>query len=198
MINSNTLVTTNIPKLGVKAALVLMLFLSGCVSAPVGTPANPRSAPESTEPAMPGSSTSDATTSDSVTNLPSKPVPERRAQPVTKPVEIDRERPSGAANQVLAQADSLARRKQYDQALLLLDRAQRMSPQAGEVYLQMAQVKYDLDEYNKAEQLCLKAVALSGTDSFFRKKSLQTLAIVREGKGDSAGAAAARKLAAAL
>ncbi len=166
-------------------ALLMSIFLTGCVSTPASPPISRQPVPGQEGPA-----TQEPTIQE--------PVPERRAQPVTKPIEIDRERPSGAAVQVLAQADSFARQKQYDQALLLLDRAQRMSPQAGEVYLQMAKVKYDLGEYNKAEQLCLKAVALSGTDSRFRKKSLQTLAIVRDGKGDRAGAATAREQAAAL
>jgi len=187
VISIDTPVTTKIIKFGTVAILLPVFILTGCVSAPVGSSAN-----------RPSAVPSDPAVSGSATITPSKPALERHAQPVTKPVEIDRERPSGAANQVLAQADTFARKKQYDQALLLLDRAQRMSPQAGEVYLQMAQVKYDLDEFNKAEQLCLKAVALSGTDSFFRQKSLQTLAIVRDGKGDSVGAAAARKQAAAL
>ncbi|OZG70043.1 hypothetical protein BTA51_27980 [Hahella sp. CCB-MM4] len=171
-------------------ALTVLLLVHGCTYSPIQENPSPTQGTTTRQP--------DPGTSSPVTQVPEEKPPTRIGQPVTKPVEIDRERPSAAAVQVLAQAESSARTGQYDQALLLLDRAQRMSPQAGEVYLQMARVQYDQRSYNKAEQLCLKAIALSGKDPAFRKQSLQTLAIVRDAKGDSAGAAAARKQAAAI
>ncbi|WP_020406092.1 tetratricopeptide repeat protein [Hahella ganghwensis] len=172
-------------------ALAVLLLIHGCTYSPIQEPAR-KPDPRVTDP-------SDAYPKEQPVEQPDTKTPTQRiGQPVTKPVEIDRERPSAAALQVLAQAEATARSGNYDQALLLLDRAQRISPQAGEVYLQMARVQYDQGSYNRAEQLCLKAIALSGKDPRFKKQSLQTLAIVRDAKGDSAGADAARKQAASL
>ena len=87
--------------------------------------------------------------------------------------------PSATAQSMLAKADSSLQSGQTEAALMWLERAQRVSPSAGEVYLAMAKARASLEQWAEAEQLCLKAQSLAGRDQAFRQRVDEMLARVR-------------------
>ncbi|TGD72447.1 tetratricopeptide repeat protein [Mangrovimicrobium sediminis] len=68
-----------------------------------------------------------------VTTEPSRPTP-----PVTPSRPSEPERTSTTPSSLLAKADSARTRGDYDQALAILERAQRIDPDDADIYLQMA------------------------------------------------------------
>jgi thioredoxin-like negative regulator of GroEL len=98
------------------------------------------------------------------------------------PVIVSRIEPALAVQKVIAQAVVARKNGNYDQALLLLDRAQRMAPKAAEVYLEMARVNRQTGRLAQAEQLCLKAISLSGSDQDFRRQAMRELEYVRRAR----------------
>lgn len=99
------------------AALALLLVTAGCATttAPVETPAP---APE-------------------VKPLPPvvKPMPKPQTPPPARPASPSA---SAAWQPLLAKADAACQHGDYEQALALLERAQRIDPDSAEVYLSMA------------------------------------------------------------
>ncbi len=94
-------------------AAAMALVMSGCS---VLQPEEPPPAPPPQPPAA-------------VTPPPTAPqAPSRPAEPST----------AAAWKPLLARADQAARSGDYEQALALLERAQRIAPRSGEVYLQLA------------------------------------------------------------
>ncbi|MDG9667191.1 tetratricopeptide repeat protein [Hahella sp. CR1] len=109
--------------------------------------------------------------------------PDRTGRPVSPPVRISRVEPTPAARQMLANAEAAAREGRYDQAMLMVERAQRMSPKAGDVYLVMARLHYEQQRYAKSEQLCLKALSLAGDDKSFKESAMYSLDKARQAQG---------------
>jgi len=83
----------------------------------------------------------------------------------------------------MARAEQALQGGDVDAALLWLERAQRLSPQAGDVYLAMGDAKERLGLFSEAEQLYLKARSLAGSDRVFRDLVDKRLARVRRRKG---------------
>lgn len=94
---------------------------------------------------------------------PSKAAPPRPA--TSAPARI---LPSSAALDLLRRADQAGRDGQIRDAALWLERARRISPNSGEVYLAMAQLKAAQGDSEQARILCRKAQSLSGTDRDFK------------------------------
>jgi tetratricopeptide (TPR) repeat protein len=95
--------------------VVLALALAGC-SAFLGTPPEP--APVVKQPPQP-------------TAAPPVPTPQPPARPPQPST-------SGAWQPLVDKAAQASARGDYEQALALLERAQRIDPESGEIYLQMA------------------------------------------------------------
>lgn len=93
----------------------LVLALVGCA-----TPSPPKSEPAPTQTPPP---------------VPPYTPPATSAQPKPAPVEPNT---SGAYRGLLSKADLASERGDYDQALALLERAQRIDPNSGEIYLSLA------------------------------------------------------------
>lgn len=107
--------STNLPGGSTLPVVVLALALAGCAG--LDTPDSP-SSPAATAP-------SSSAASPAVT-VP--PAPARPPQPST----------SSAWRPLLQKAEQASARGDYEQALALLERAQRIDPESGEIYLQMA------------------------------------------------------------
>jgi len=110
----------------------MAVLISGCsVLQPEERPPAPAEPPP--EPAV-------------VTPPPTTPqAPSRPAEPST----------AAAWKPLLARADQAARSGDYDQALALLERAQRIEPRSGEIYLQLArthQARGDRDQAQAAAE----------------------------------------------
>lgn len=156
----------------VLTGLSLGLFLSACAVQPPMPPASPTSG----QPRPPVTSSKPAA---SVPSQSTQPIPDRSAKPVVPPQEVSRVLPSATAQSMLAKADVAMQSGQTETALMWLERAQRVSPSAGEVYLAMAKARASMEQWAEAEQLCLKAQSLAGRDQAFRQRVDDLLGQVR-------------------
>ena len=105
--------------------------------------------------------------------------PSPRPQPAEAPATIARVTPTPAASNLIARANSALALQNLDEAELWLERAQRMSPQAGEVYLSLARLRARQGDWLAAEQFCQRALALAGNDSRFRAEAERLLSEVQ-------------------
>ncbi|AZZ94645.1 tetratricopeptide repeat protein [Hahella sp. KA22] len=150
--------------------LGILAVMTGCGVNPYRS-ATTETGPETTQPSTPATETA----------APQQP--DRTGRPVSPPVRISRVEPTPAARQMLANAETAAREGRYDQAMLMVERAQRMSPKAGDVYLVMARLHYEQQRYAKSEQLCLKALSLAGDDKAFKESAMYSLDKARQAQG---------------
>ena len=78
--------------------------------------------------------------------------------------------PSSAARQLISQADAQLNAGDGYAALRSLERAQRISPRAPEIYLEMAAVRQYLGQLAQAKQLAKKALSLVGSDEDLKQR----------------------------
>ena len=157
------------------------VVLTACATGPYAPPPPDAAAPPRAEskaverPAPPPASSTKAPTS-------SKP---KASQTIAKGVRTERSRPSAAAQAMIEKAREARQSGDLAQAAGLLERAQRMSPQAAEVYYELAAVKMAANAHAQAEQLCQKALSLAGDDARFRADVWQRIADIREAQETS-------------
>ncbi len=113
--------------------LALALALTGCTI--YSMPGSER-APIETRP-VPGET------------QPRAPEPDVTSAPAPRPPAADPGVTSAAAG-LLDRADAAASQGDYEQALALLERAQRIDPNSGEIYLQLARVYAAQGQMDKA------------------------------------------------
>ena len=90
---------------------------------------------------------------------PSAPPPAKKAPP---PQPEPAPRPSAAVQSLLDKGWSRYRQDDYQGALVLAERAQRIDARSPEVYLLMASAQFSLYRYSVAEQLVRKGLSFSG------------------------------------
>ena len=79
--------------------------------------------------------------------------------------------PSSAARQLIVKAERQLGAGEGYSALRSLERAQRISPRAPEIYLEMAQVRVHLGQADQARQLAKKALSLVGDDDDLKHRA---------------------------
>jgi tetratricopeptide (TPR) repeat protein len=84
------------------------------------------------------------------------------------------------------------------EAAASLERALRIEPRNAMVWHQLAVVRFRQGQLDQAEQMALKSEALAGTDNPLRARNWRLIALVRQQRGDAAGARAAQSQADAL
>lgn len=99
---------------------------------------------------------------------------------------------SAAAASLLASARGMLSAGNTDRALNLAQRAQRISPDAAEVYYRLGQIYQKQSDHARAEQFVLKGINKAGNDPELRRTGWSMLADIRDSKGDQAGAEKAR------
>ena len=102
---------------------------------------------------------------------------------------------SPAAASLLASARGMLRAGNTERALNLAQRAQRISPDAAEVYYRMAQIYQKDSDHARAEQFVLKGISKAGNDPELRRTGWSMLAEIRASRGDQEGARNARERA---
>ena len=102
---------------------------------------------------------------------------------------------SPAAASLLASARGMLRAGNTERALNLAQRAQRISPDAAEVYYRMAQIYQKDSDHARAEQFVLKGISKAGNDPELRRTGWSMLAEIRASRGDQEGARTARERA---
>ena len=113
---------------------------------------------------------------------------------------VERQRESGgevpdAARGLLASAESALADGNDGRALDLIQRAQRIAPDAAAVYYALGRVYREKGNPARAEQFVLKGISKAGNDQELRQEGWSELAQIRARMGDQAGAADARERA---
>jgi tetratricopeptide (TPR) repeat protein len=148
-----------------KRALITLLFLSGCASAP-----GPESLPE------PGAAPT-----------PAPPAPGAQQQPPS------RENVAIAGLMDSARADAAAGR--LPNAAASLERALRIEPRNPRLWQELARVRLRQGEYAQAESLAQRSNTWGGTDNRLRAENWGLIAQSRQARGDAEGARKALDLA---
>ncbi|XOZ33227.1 tetratricopeptide repeat protein [Halomonadaceae bacterium KBTZ08] len=125
--------------------------------------------------------------------------PSDKRQPETSQ-QVERQRDTGggvpeAAKGLLGSADAALAAGDGGRALDLVQRAQRIAPDAAAVYYALGRVHRQQGNLARAEQFVLKGISKAGNDGTLRDKGWSELAGIRARLGDQAGAEAARERA---
>jgi len=86
---------------------------------------------------------------------------------------------SSAVNSLLDRGWALYRSNNYEAALSVAERAQRIDPRSAEVYLLMASARFSLYQVDVAEQLARRGLALAGSGSVVGGQLQSLLAKIR-------------------
>ncbi len=176
--------------------LVLGLGLASCALTPRTAPvpvedrASPPAPPPEPEPAAP------------IPYPDSGPLPEPLPLPAP-PAAPERSGGTSPARPpavvaLLGRVDSAAATGNPAQAAAELERALRISPRDGDLWLRLARVRMQQKQWQQAEAVALKCISLPESDAATKKAAWNLISSAREARGDSTGATAARRRAAAI
>ena len=98
--------------------------------------------------------------------------------------------------QLLAEADQLKAQGKVIQAVIQLQRAQRIAPREPKVYARLAALQLSLGEASRAEQLALKGLTLVPNKKSYQYYFWKLIGASRSNLGDSQGEAEAIRQAA--
>ncbi|WP_181919243.1 tetratricopeptide repeat protein [Alkalilimnicola ehrlichii] len=96
-----------------------------------------------------------------------------------------------AAAELVRQAEEASAQGRHDEAASLLERALRIEPQHPVLWQNLAVVRYRQGDYAQAEQLAMRSNRLSGDYPALQLTNWRLIAVSRELRGDTQGAAAA-------
>jgi len=154
--------------------LLIACMLSGCSS--IGTTSN-----QSTLPPIEESSTG---------------VDEQSSPSDTNPEVADEAKPNAASNSaamlLLAQSETLRTEGKGGQAIAMVERAIRLEPSNGDLWIQLGRLNFESNEYARAEQYARRGIALTKANTNTQKRGWLLLADVSEARGDIDGAAQIR------
>lgn len=134
------------------------------------------------QPALPP----DASSFPALPTAPDRPVGET---PRTRP-------PAVVA--LLERVDSVSRAGNNAQAAAELERALRITPRDGDLWLRLARVRMQQRQWQQAEAMALKCLSLPESDAPTKKAAWDLIGSARKARGDHPGAEAARQRAAAI
>jgi hypothetical protein len=200
--------------------ICLVIFLGGCAAPGYGPIVEDLSVQARPSERMPSSSTN-APTDTLVTSQPpnlvvtAKPKPyvapkadvTITAQPISNQVAtgsvvqeiilpVVQESPLPPSNQavveqLLAEADQLKAQGKVTQAVIQLQRAQRIAPREPKVYARLAALQLSLGEASRAEQLALKGLTLVPNKNSYQYYFWKLIGASRSHLGDTKGEAKA-------
>ena len=163
---------------GYLAITLYTLWLGGCA----GTAFIPPTIESS------GENTGEAT-SDSSSELPAPGTDtgSATAQPGTAESPEDAAR-TNAAGVLLAQSENFRKNGQLPKAVALVERAIRLEPSRGDLWVQLGRLRFEEGELARAEQYARKGIALTRNTEPARQLGWLLLADISEAHGDTAGA----------
>lgn len=125
---------------------------------------------------------------------PIEPQVEAQPGPAEQPAPAPRTRSDASAPTLalLRQSERSAESGDVAAAIAYVERAIRLNPQDGALWLRLAQLHLDAGEPAVAEQFAHKALTLAGDDLAQQRSAWLLVADAREGQGDAAGAAEIR------
>ena len=95
---------------------------------------------------------------------------------------------NNAAGTLLAQSETLRQSGQLPQAVALVERAIRLEPRRGDLWVQLGRLRFESGELARAEQYARKGIALTRSVEPARRLGWLLLADVSEAQGDAPGA----------
>lgn len=171
-------------KLRLLLALLMLAGLSACSTSPVYAPPvesrteppeqqQPAKAPQA-EPSEPAAQTSGI-----------EDTPEAIEETAPAPATPFRSKPAVIA--LLGSARAAQRDGDLQKAQTDLQRAQRIAPRDPNIYFELADTHYKMQEYQLAEQVALKGVSVAGQDRSLLRKFWLLISEIRYASGNSAG-----------
>lgn len=151
-------------------ALLAVALLAGCSSL------NPPPT-QTTPPPVRESSTDEQASSE-----PSIPAPEQNSEQQTTAAS------SSAALVLLAQSETLRTEGKLPQAIALVERAIRLEPSRGDLWIQLGRLRYEEGGFIRAEQYARRGLALLPAESDALQQGWLLLADISEALGDFEGA----------
>jgi len=152
------------------AALLAMFLITGCGSVSLPPPAPPPVEESSENPPVP--------------TLPSEST--KNSDPT------DSAKPNAASNSaallLLAQSENLRTEGKGQQAIAMVERAIRLEPSNGDLWIQLGRLNYEANALERAEQYARRGIALTKEGSESLKIGWLLLADVSAARGDIEGA----------
>ena len=164
--------TTSMQKTIILATLLAMIILSGCSS--VSSPTSQGTLP----PIEENSTVSDAQ------SAPADPTSNQESTVEPTPNAAS----NNAALLLLAQSETLRNEGKGKQAIAMVERAIRLEPSNGDLWVQLGRLNYETNEYARAEQYARRGISLTQAGSDTLKQGWLLLADVSEARGDIEGA----------
>jgi len=93
---------------------------------------------------------------------------------------------------LLAQSETLRTEGKGGQAIAMVERAIRLEPSNGDLWIQLGRLNFESNEYARAEQYARRGIALTKANTNTQKRGWLLLADVSEARGDIDGAAQIR------
>lgn len=129
-----------------------------------------------------------------------EPVDEKTGEPDRDREPAERSRATGgavpdAARGLLEAGLAALKNDEEGRALDLIQRAQRIAPDAAAIYYALGRVYREQDSLARAEQFVLKGISKAGNDPELSRQGWSALAGIRDSMGDQAGAETARERA---
>ena len=115
---------------------------------------------------------------------PPPPVVEEEEKPTPPPAPAPEppKETSSAVNSLLDRGWNLYRSDNFEGALSVAERAQRIDPRSAEVYLLMASARFSLYQVDIAEQLARRGLALAGSGTVVGSQLQSLLARISAGR----------------
>jgi predicted Zn-dependent protease len=151
-----------------KLFLLALALIAGCATPPAEEPVSlPEPQPEAVPPPVPA---------------PEPPPPPARTENIAV-----------AGLMETARADAAAGR--LSTAAAALERALRIEPRNPRLWQELARVRLQQRQFDQAESVAARSNSWAGADNTLRADNWRLIAEAREGRGDTAGARAARESA---
>ena len=154
-------------------ALLLLILCSGGIGGCAGTPYIAPTTESTGEPAIPPTIEAEPGVVDAVPEVVEPPKNAAR---------------KNAAGVLLAQSETLRQNGQVPQAVALVERAIRLEPSRGDLWVQLGRLRFESGELARAEQYARKGIALTRVAEPARRLGWLLLADVSEARGDAPGA----------
>lgn len=153
------------------------LLLGGCAGTPYIPPSSESTGESTSDPTLPAPSETSTQTTES------------GSEETKPPQNIARK---NAAGVLLAQSETLRQNGQLPQAVALVERAIRLEPSRGDLWVQLGQLRFEGGELARAEQYARKGIALTRVADPARRLGWLLLADISDRRGDAQGAAQIR------
>lgn len=171
-------------KIRLLTALLMLAGLSACGMSPVyAPPVESRTEPPAEEPSSESAETQPSQPAAQTSGI--EDAPEAVEESAPAPAAPFRSKPAVIA--LMSSARAAQRDGDLQKAQTDLQRAQRIAPRDPNIYFELADTHYKLQEYPLAEQVALKGVSVAGQDRDLLRQFWLLISEIRYASGNSTG-----------